>query len=232
MLEKNAKFLWTTECQNAFNTLKAALSERTQLTLSDFTKPVILACDASGISIGAVLSQKGDDDKEYAIAFASKVLSKTKRNWSVAEGEAYAIVWAANYFRSFLLGHKFKLYSDHRPQIWMRQLVNPSAKIARWILQQEEYDFEIIYKQDKSHGNADDMSRIPVEVNTCLCTLKSCVSLEDIQQVQHNNSKIAIMIEAVKTGQWSNENNSNLIKHILQQAKMNCLLMTIYYTGR
>ena len=213
LLEKNAKFVWTTECQNAFDTLKAALSERTQLTLPDFTKPFILACDASAISIGAVLSQKGDDDKEYPIAFASKVLSKTERNWSVTEREAYAIVWAVNYFRSFLLGQKFKLYSDHRPLVWMRQLVNPSPKIARWILQLEEYDFEIIYKQGKSHGNADGMSRIPVEVNTCICTLESCVSLEDIQQAQHDNSEIAIIIEATKTGQWSNENNSNLIKH-------------------
>ena len=50
--------------KKAFDTLKAALSERTQLTLPDFTKPFMLACDASAISIGAVLSQKGDDEKE------------------------------------------------------------------------------------------------------------------------------------------------------------------------
>ena len=79
------------------------------------------------------------------------------------------------------------------------QLVNLSENIARCILLLKEYDLEIIYKQGKSHGNADGISRIPVEVNTCLCTLESCVSLENIQQAQHNKSEIAIMIEAVKT---------------------------------
>ena len=215
LLEKNAKFLWTTDCQKSFDSLKATLSKKTQLTLPDFSKPFILACDASALSIGAVLSQKGEDGTENPIAFASKVLSKTERNWSVTEREAYAIVWAVGYFRSFLLGHKFKLQSDHKPLVWMRQLVNPSPKIARWILQLEEYDFDIEYREGKRHGNADGMSRLPVEVNTCMLTLESCVTLDEIREAQLNNAEIAEMIEAVKTGKWMADNSSNLSKHFI-----------------
>ena len=213
LLEKNAKFVWTTDCQKSFDLLKATLSKKTQLTLPDFSKPFILACDASALSIGAVLSQKGEDGTENPIAFASKVLSKTERNWSVTEREAYVIVWAVGYFRSFLLGHKFKLQSDHKPLVWMRQLVNPSPKIARWILQLEEYDFDIEYREGKRHGNADGMSRLPVEVNTCMLTLESCVTLDEIREAQLNNAEIAEMIEAVKTGKWITDNPSNFSKH-------------------
>ena len=213
LLEKNAKFTWTTECQKAFESLKSTLSKQTQLTLPNFAKPFILACDASALSIGAVLSQKGEDGKEYPIFFASKVLSKTERNWSVTEREAYAIVWAVGYFRSFLLGHKLKLQSDHKPLVWMRQLVNPSPKIARWILQLEEYDFEIEYREGKRNGNADGMSRLPIEVNTCMQILESCVTLNEIRKAQQNNTEIAQIIEAVKAGSWTIENDSNLCKH-------------------
>ncbi len=213
LLEKNAKFIWTTECQKSFETLKSTLSKQTQLTLPDFSKPFILACDASALSIGAVLSQKGEDGKEYPISFASKVLSKTERNWSVTEREAYAIVWAVGYFRSFLLGHKFKLQSDHKPLVWMRQLVNPSPKIARWILQLEEYDFEIEYREGKRNGNADGMSRLPIEVNTCMQILESCITLNEVREAQQNNTEIAEIIEAVKAGTWTMATDSNLRKH-------------------
>ena len=131
LLEKNAKFVWTIDCLKSFDSLKATRSKKTQLTLPDFSKLFILACDASVLFIGAVFSQKEKDGTENPIAFASKIFSKTERNWSVMEREAYAIVWAVGYFLLFLLGHKFKLQSDNKPLVWMRQLVNPSPKIVR-----------------------------------------------------------------------------------------------------
>ena len=106
--------------------------------MPDFSKPFRLTTDASNVAVGAVLSQLGEDGKDHPKAFASKVLSKTERNWSVTEREAYAIVWAVNYFRSFPLGNRFKLLSDHKPLCWLRQMQNPQPKIARWILQLEE----------------------------------------------------------------------------------------------
>ena len=106
--------------------------------MPDFSKPFRLTTDASNVAVGAVLSQLGEDGKDHPKTFASKVLSKTERNWSVTEREAYAIVWAVNYFRSFPLGNRFKLLSDHKPLCWLRQMQNPQPKIAWWIQQLEE----------------------------------------------------------------------------------------------
>ena len=211
LLEKNAKFNWTDDCQRAFDTLRLALSERTQLTLPDFSKPFQLACDASAVAVGAVLSQVGEDGKEYPIAFASKVLSKTERNWSVTEREAYAIVWSVNYFRSFLLGNHFKLLSDHKPLCWLRDLKNPAPKLARWILQLEEYDFEVIYKEGKKNANADAMSRLPTDVNLCLFTLDSDLTTDELKAAQHQVPELLDIITAVKTGDWTNMDTKNSI---------------------
>ena len=107
LLEKSKEFHWTLECQQAFENLRSSLGETTKLTLPNFKKTFRLACDASGVALGAVLSQMDDEGKERPIAFASRILSKTERKWGITEREAFAIVWSVNYFRSYLLGNKF-----------------------------------------------------------------------------------------------------------------------------
>ena len=83
-MEKNAQFKWSVECQLAFDKLKSSLSNETSLYLANFDLPFRLACYASGVVIGAVLSQVAEK-KERPRAFFSKVLTKQQRNWSVTE---------------------------------------------------------------------------------------------------------------------------------------------------
>ncbi len=91
LLEKNADFVWTVDCQQSFDTLKSSLSHETRIYLPNFELPFRLAYDASGVAIGAVLSQVVDG-KERPISFYSKVLTKQQRNWSVTEREMYAVL--------------------------------------------------------------------------------------------------------------------------------------------
>ena len=95
----------------------------------------------------------------------------------------------------------------------MQQLVNPSLTIARWILQLEEYDFEIEYRESKRNGNIDGMSHLLIKGNTCMQILESCVTLNEVREAQQNNTEIAEIIEAVKAGSWTIENDSILRKH-------------------
>ena len=215
LLEKDAKFNWSDDCQPAFETLRAALSEKAKLTMPDFSKPFRLTTDASNVAVGAVLSQLGEDGKDHPIAFASKVLSKTERNWSVTEREAYAIVWAVNYFRSFLLGNCFKLLSDHKPLCWLRQMRNPQPKMARWILQLEEYEFDIDYVKGKQNGVADALSRLAVEINNLnVKNLENNITIEDLKTAQQNTVYIVQIIEAIKKNDWTSVNTeTSILKH-------------------
>ena len=211
MLEKTSKFDWNANCQQAFDVLKNALSRQTNLMLPDFSKPFQLACDASNVALGAVLSQVDEDNREHPVAFASKVLSKQERNWTVTEREAFAIVWAVNHFRSFLMGQPFKLISDHKPLLWLRQMKNPCPKLARWILQLEEYNFDIEYKEGPRNANADAMSRLSIETSVIEVRLESELALSDLKEAQQGMIETQQVGAAIRAGNWDNINSTSPI---------------------
>ncbi|GFT72103.1 retrovirus-related Pol polyprotein from transposon opus [Trichonephila clavipes] len=80
LIKAKKKFLWTVDCNNAFNKLKDALTSASILAYPEIGKQFILGTDASHESIGAVLSQ-GIDGQERVIAYFSKCLSKPERNY-------------------------------------------------------------------------------------------------------------------------------------------------------
>ena len=106
-----------------------------------------------------MLSQ-GTPPNDNPIAFASRTLNETEQKYSTIEKELLGIVWACKYFRPYLYGRKFKIFTDHRPLVWLFNLKEPNSKLIRWRLKLEEYDYEIIYKKGKLNTNADALSRI------------------------------------------------------------------------
>ena len=65
LLRKDTKFVWTEECQVAFETLKRALVTAPVLAFPQFDKPFILAVDASDEYIGYVLSQLDSGNRHF-----------------------------------------------------------------------------------------------------------------------------------------------------------------------
>lgn len=158
-LKKGNKVDHTPQFIDAFNHLKNLLINAPILKYPDFTKEFILTTDASNIALGAVLSQ-GNPPNDNPIAYASRTLNETEQKYSTIEKELLAIVWACKYFRPYLYGKKFKIYTDHRPLVWLFNLKEPNSKLMRWRLKLEEYDYTIIYKSGKQNTNADALSRI------------------------------------------------------------------------
>ena len=68
------EFVWSPECQEGFDNLKKALISAPILAYPDYSKPFILETDTSLKGLGAVLSQKGDDNTVQVIAYASRSL--------------------------------------------------------------------------------------------------------------------------------------------------------------
>lgn len=69
--------------------------------------------DASCIALGAVLTQVGEGEMDHPITFASRKLSKVKKNYSTIERKGLAMVYALPKLRNYLLGGNFKMYTDH-----------------------------------------------------------------------------------------------------------------------
>ena len=78
----------------------------------DWSLPFEIMCDASDYAVGAVLLQT-KDKKHHAIAYASKTLTGAQLNYATTEKELLAVVFAIDKFRSYLVGAKIIVYSNH-----------------------------------------------------------------------------------------------------------------------
>ena len=158
------EFQWTPACQEGFNQLKKALTEAPVLAYPDYSKPFILETDASLKGLGAVLSQKGDDNEIRVIAYASRSLrpsEKSMRDYSSAKIELMALKWSVcDKFKDYLLGSKFTVFTDNNPLCYIKSSKLGAAQI-RWLSELALYDFDIVYRTGKSNLVADALSRRP-----------------------------------------------------------------------
>ena len=84
------------------------MSQTPVLALPDFIRPFILETDASHTGIGAILTQAGQP-----IAFLSKSLPPRKVGLSTYEKKLWALIYAVDKWRTYLLGHNFIIKTDH-----------------------------------------------------------------------------------------------------------------------
>ena len=129
-----------------------------------------LDTDACDVGIGAVLSQE-QNGCERVIAYASRSLSKSERNYCATRKELLAVVFLLKQYRCYLLGRHIKIRTDHAALRWLKNTPEPIGQQARWLKIMEEYDYEIIHRAGRLHQNADALSRYPC---------KQCGAVEDV----------------------------------------------------
>jgi RNase H-like domain found in reverse transcriptase/Reverse transcriptase (RNA-dependent DNA polymerase)/Retroviral aspartyl protease len=165
LLRKESIFKWNEKCQYAFDTLRSKLIQPPILQYPDFQKEFKLTTDASDIACGAILSQEVDG-KDLPIAYASKAFNKGEKNKSTILKELTAIHWAVTFFKPYLFGKKFTIYTDHKPLIYLFSMKNPTSKLTRIRWDLEEFEYEVKYITGKTNAGADALSRIVLTSNT------------------------------------------------------------------
>ena len=184
LMEKDAPFEWTDECSRSFKSLKLNLSTTPILAYPKFDKPFILDTDASGYAIGAVLSQIDDSKVERPIAFFSRLLSKPEQNYSVTRKELLAMIDAMEQYRVYLLGKKFLVRTDHSALKWLHSFKEPTGQVARWLERLAEFDYIVEHRAGRLHGNADALSRYPINSVEVIGGHSAVVSLTTIIERQ------------------------------------------------
>src|SRR5437588_1598880 len=116
-------------------------------------------CDASDYAIGAVLGQR-IDKHVHIIYYTSKTLNDAQMNYSTTEKELLAVVFSLDKFRSYVLGSKVIIYTDHAALRYLFAKQDAKARLIRWILLLQEFDLEIRDKKGEDNGVADHLSRI------------------------------------------------------------------------
>ena len=114
-IRKESTLTWTSECQEALDTLITGIQNAGILHHPNFEREFYLATDASYDGLGAVLFQKDitNTKKELIIDCASRALSPSEKNYSVTKLELCGLVFALNKYRQFLLMRPFVCYTDH-----------------------------------------------------------------------------------------------------------------------
>ncbi|KAM1262754.1 hypothetical protein ACFX2G_028456 [Malus domestica] len=142
LLQKEVAFEFTKECTASFNQLKELLTTAPIIVPSDWSLPFELMCDASDYALGAVLGQR-KDKRPHVIYYASRTLNDAQLNYSTTEKELLAVVFALDKFRSYLIGTKVIVFTDHAALKYLLTKKEAKPRLIRWILLLQEFDIEI-----------------------------------------------------------------------------------------
>ena len=133
------------------------------MAYADFNKPFILHTDASVEGLGAVLYQE-QDGIERVIAYASRGLRKSERNYPAHKLEFLCLKWAfTDKFHDYLYGNNFTVLTDNNPLAYVLTSAKLDATGHRWLAALGTYNFTLKYKTGKSNCDADGFSRRPQE---------------------------------------------------------------------
>ncbi|KAK3750995.1 hypothetical protein QZH41_007605 [Actinostola sp. cb2023] len=170
LTEANTDFQWTPQCQLAFDELKNFPTSVPVLAYPTRYDEFVLDTDALDHGIGAVLSPIQDwVENEKPIAFASRTLSKSERNYCVTRRELLAIFEFVKHHRHYLQGTKFHIRTDHAPLRSILKAKEPEGQLARWIEYLSTFEFDIHHREGKKHQNADSLSRRPCNEHCKWC---------------------------------------------------------------
>ncbi|GJV15213.1 reverse transcriptase domain-containing protein [Tanacetum coccineum] len=159
LLEKNTPFIFSEDCILAFQTLKKKLTEAPILIAPNWDQPFEIMCDASDYAIGAVLGQR--IEKHFRpIHYASKTMTEAETNYTTTEKEMLAVVYAFEKFRSYLIMNKSVVYTDHSALKYLFNKKDAKARLLRWVLLLQEFDFKVIDTKGAENYAADHLSRL------------------------------------------------------------------------
>ena len=161
LLSKKVKFVWTDDCQQAFDKVKLLLQKSPVLGSPDYEKPFKLIIDSSDVGTGSVLVQEASDGLDHPVSYFSKKFLKYQKNYSVVEKETLGLVLALEHFDVYLgsTPFKIKVYTDHNPLTFLKTMKNKNQRLVRWSLALQEYNLEIQHIPGSENVVADALSR-------------------------------------------------------------------------
>ena len=171
LLGKGVSFEWTDVHQQAMDKLKVALVTAPVLAHPNMSLPFTIMTDASDYAVGGILCQDQGNGNQ-PVAYYSKSLSSTQRNWPVHHRELFALLEALDRWRWAVHGNHFTWQTDHKPLEYLRTQSVLAPRMARWMEKLAEYDFSAEYRPGVTHQAADALSRQP-EIAAHLAAISS-----------------------------------------------------------
>ena len=156
LLDRDVEWHWDDGHEAALNQVKQLITREPVLRYFDNNKEVTLQCDASESGLGAVIMQEGQP-----VAFSSRALTNTEKNYAQIEKELISIVHGCIHFNQYVYGREITVQTDHKPleNILKRPLLQAPRRLQRMLLQLQRYHLNVVYKPGKEPLIADTLSR-------------------------------------------------------------------------
>ena len=160
---KDIPFVWSDECNTAFNRLKEKFTSYPVLHLPNPDQPYQIEADASKYASGAVLTQLDEHGARHPICFMSKTFDSAQKNYEIYDRELLAIIRALEEWRPFIQGSPFvtTVYSDHQNLTYWKNPQRLSPRQARAFLTLSKYNFELKHQPGTKMFQSDALSRRP-----------------------------------------------------------------------
>lgn len=138
----------------------------TVLVHYDPRKPIRIACDASPVGVGVVLSHV-INGQDRPIAYASRSLTKAERQYCQLEREGLAVIYGLVKFHKYVFGRRVTIITDNQP---IARILGPkkgipslaAARLQRWALILMAHNYDLQCRSSKQHANVDGLSRFPL----------------------------------------------------------------------
>jgi hypothetical protein len=189
----------------AFHKIKKIISDSTMLIFPDFNKVFEIHKDVFDYQVGSVISHN-----QKPIAFYSKKLTATQHNYVVEEREMFSIVETLNEFCTMFLGHKLKIYPDHKNLINLTTVSKP-PQIQRWQWTIEKFSLVFVYINGPWNMVSDALSRIDTEMSHS--TLNSIAILESFENPNYNILNIDYLLSTAVIAKHQ-QKDTTLVQHI------------------
>jgi len=136
LVKKDQKWNWTERQEKVFKELKERFTKEPVLAAPDINKKIRIEVDALDYTTGGVLSMECKDGLWRPVAFLSKSLNKTERNYEIHDKEMLAIVRGLEVWRYLLEGvqFKFEIWTDHKNLEYFMRVQKLNRRQARWVL--------------------------------------------------------------------------------------------------
>ncbi|XP_070057101.1 uncharacterized protein [Nicotiana tomentosiformis] len=169
-----------------FEELKTRLVTEPIIVAPNWEKPFELMCDANDYAIGAVLGQC-KDKMMHPIYYASRTLGSAHLNYTIMEKEILAVVFAFDKFRSYLIGSKVIVYTDHVTIRYLIAKKESNPRLIRWVLLLQEFNLEIHDRKGTNNQVADHLSRLE--------GAEKRMKVEDITETFPDEQLLAVIME-------------------------------------
>ena len=161
LTRKDVKWQWKEKQQKVFDELKRIFTTKPVLAVPDLDKKFRVETDTSNYATGGVLSMKGSNELWRPVAFISKSLSDTERNYKIHNKEMLAVVRCLKAWRHFLeeATMKFEIWTDHKNLEYFIKVQKLNRRQARWALYLLRFNFTLKHVPESKMGKVDSLNR-------------------------------------------------------------------------